>query len=321
MNKFNIGIDLGGTKILAAIINQNNEKIASVKKDTKAFLGSNNTLNRLDNIIQELITTSQIDPSEINGIGFGVPGTVDKETGIILVAPNLGWKNIDLKTFFEKKYPSAKLNIENDVNAGTYGEYVLGINKKAKNVVGLFVGTGLGGGIIINNELYYGAHGFAGEIGHMVINYKGPKCNCGNNGCLEAYASKSGLINSIKNSNTKEALILQEYLNQNNNVLKTSYLKKLILENNLYIKKLIKKMANKLAIGIVNLANLLDPEIIILGGGVVDGLSEYILPQLNKKIKELDFSGIAANLEIRLASLTDDAVMLGAALLTKTTHE
>ncbi|MFA5878707.1 MAG: ROK family protein [Candidatus Margulisiibacteriota bacterium] len=317
MKKYNIGIDVGGTKILAAIINDKNEKIVSIKKNTKAYLGLDQTLNRIDIIIQDLLVAAKFDISSIGGIGFGVPGAVDKTSGKVLIAPNLGWKNIDLKDFFQPKYPGVNLHIENDVNAGTFAEYTLTVEKKIKNVVGMFVGTGLGGGIILNGKLYYGTHGFAGEIGHMVINYKGSKCNCGNQGCLEAYASKAGLINQIKASKTKDALILQKYLSENNDVLKSSYLKKLINENNLYITKLAKKMANKLAIGIINLSNLLDLELIILGGGVIDSMHEYLLPQIKKKIEELNVNNIAANLEIRLAQLSDDAVMIGAALLSQ----
>ncbi len=311
---YTIGIDLGGTKILAALINQKQEKIAELKVETKAFQGVKAVLERIDVLINDLITSQKIKKTELAGIGFGVPGPVDKNTGIVLVAPNLGWKNVDICSFLKDKYP-VYIHVENDVNAGIYGEYILGFKQKYQNMVGMFVGTGIGGGIIINGNLYSGCNGLAGEIGHMIIKYKGAKCNCGQLGCLEAYSSKTGLINHIKKSKDKQADVLKKYLMEKNDVLKSSFIKKQIEEKNQFLIKQIKKMAGKMAIGIINIANILNPDAIVLGGGFVTSLGDIFLNPIREKITTSAFSTNVKGLKIELSVLGDSAVMMGAALL------
>lgn len=316
--KMNIGIDLGGTKIIGVLLTESFEKIAVVKKNTKAHLGLQSVVERIIALVDELLAAASISIDQIDSIGIGVPGPVDSHTRRIITAPNLGWKDVDLKHIIEKQF-NCFTDIQNDVNAGTYAEYVLTLKKQFNHVVGMFVGTGLGGGIILNGQLFYGANGYAGEVGHMIIHKKGLACNCKNNGCLESYASKTGLMNSIKRNLQDPDLAEIRKLLENDPefILKSSFIKKLIQEKNPYMLERIKKMANNIAIGMINLVNILNPEAIILGGGMMDALSDILLPQILKSLNRKAKVTPVHQLEIRIASLGDDAVMLGAALLAK----
>lgn len=320
--KYLIGIDLGGTKIIGVLLDKKYQKKALVKKSTRAYLGQESVLNRISELIESLLTDAKISIDQIESIGIGVPGTVNIITQKIITAPNLGWKNVDLKAYLQKKYPCF-IHIQNDVNAGIYAEYVFTLERKYAHVVGIFIGTGLGGGIIINGNLYLGADGYAGEIGHTIIHKKGKICNCGNRGCLECYTSKAGLLNEIKhNINLEELAEIKALFNGDNNfVLKSSHIRKLILEHNPYMNRKINKMAKNIAYGMLNIINILNPQAIILGGGVMDALSDIVLPKIMKSLKQKATIIPINHLDIRLAALGDDAVMLGAALLAQETKK
>ena len=193
-----ICLDIGGTKILGAIFNMKKEIVYRLKKKTKADGDSvQNVEDTIISVVSEMIEEFGISTSQIKAIAAGAPGVIDQEKGIVLTSPNLPWKNYNIKKPIEKKF-GAPFYIGNDVNVGVLGEHRYGVAKGYKNVVGLFVGTGMGGGLILNNELYTG-HLFKGaEFGHMILIPDGPKCNCGQRGCLEALSSKQGISDFIR---------------------------------------------------------------------------------------------------------------------------
>lgn len=313
---YRIGIDLGGTKIIGAIFDEKHKKLASIKKNTKGFQGPEVTIKRIVDLIYSLLKTSHLSVKAISSIGFGVPSSVDHLSGKMLTAPNLGWKDVNLKVAIEKEF-GIFTYVENDVNAGTYGEYVMTLKKKYEHVVGIFFGTGIGGGLIINGQLFHGARGMAGEIGHMVLKPNGLLCGCGNKGCFETVASKSGILHQMKlDSKKKGNQFLKKVVKKEDAlVVKSSDLKKALELGDPYITKQVAKMARYMGLGIANIINILNPQAVILGGGVMEGLKDYLWPALLKNLNKNAFPGSLETVEIRVCELGDDAVMIGASLL------
>ena len=193
---YTLGIDLGGTKILAAVMDAEGQILCRVKKKTRVDLGQMMIIDRISRTVHEAIECSGIQPKKIRCIGIGAPGPINWQTGIMAEAPNLGFKDFNIKRAMEENLGITTFAF-NDVNAGTWGEYVLGAGRGSSSCLGVFVGTGIGSGIIIHHKLYEGAGRFAGEIGHMCIKLHGPVCGCGRRGCLEALASRTAMTRDI----------------------------------------------------------------------------------------------------------------------------
>ena len=198
-----VGVDMGGTKILAAVINAKGEIVQQAKRATKPKKGPEEVIERITRCIREAIDSAELNPSQIRAIGIGSPGPLDPETGVIIFAPNLGWSNVPLKAKLEANL-SIPTFVDNDVNVGTLGEYAFGAGQGVKNLVGIFVGTGIGGGIILDGKLFHGVNKTAGEVGHMIVEAKGPRCGCGNFGCLEAVASRTAITRDLQKAILKK---------------------------------------------------------------------------------------------------------------------
>ena len=170
-----VGVDMGGTKILSAVIDAEGNILSTAKLPTKADAGTSVVIDRITDSIQKAIAKSGVNEASIEAVGIGSPGPLDPETGVVIFAPNLGWRDVPLKAELEARIGIPTF-VDNDVNVGTLGEHVFGAGQGVQNVVGIFVGTGIGGGIILQGELFHGASKTAGEIGHIVVKAGGPKC-------------------------------------------------------------------------------------------------------------------------------------------------
>ncbi len=291
-----IGLDVGGTKILGALIN-NKTIVSSHKEKTNA---ANSTAEQIFEQIKSVITTLKKD-NPIKGIGIGIPGSINTQTGVIGFSPNLPFKDFPIKEKLAQHF-NVPIAIENDVNAGLLGEHWAGAAKEYSNVVGIFVGTGIGGAIIINDQLYHGKHSIAGEIGHMKLKINGPACNCGEKGCLEALASKV----SIQRALEKQGFTFDS-------IIKSSFIKEQLEKGNKEVKEVMKKAAISLGEAAGSIVNILDPEAIILGGGVMESLGDFFL----KKIKPVANKRALVKPNIKLASLGDYSIVYGAVYLVK----
>jgi glucokinase len=193
-----VGLDLGGTKILAGVFKHSMECVATAKLSTKSQRGVKAVMERIDRCVRDAVDEADLSMKQIAGIGIGAPGAVDFNEGRVIFAPNMeGWKDVPLKKELEKLL-GVPVFVENDCNVAALGVYVAELKSKPRNMVGIFVGTGIGGGIIINGQLYGGFSHTAGEVGHMVLEVNGPKCGCGNKGCFEALASRTAMFQQIK---------------------------------------------------------------------------------------------------------------------------
>jgi glucokinase len=286
-----IGIDLGGTKIAGVLATPSGKVLMDVNIPTEAHKGKKAVFNNIHKAIHMLKESKKV---KINAIGIGAPGPIDYEKGIVVEAPNLpGWKRVHLKSIFEKKY-KIPVFVDNDANCATLAEAWFGAGKNVKNFLYMTVSTGIGGGIVINKKLYRGANGSAGEFGHMVIDMNGAKCGCGNNGCLEALASGT----SIKKRTGMEAYAIDLAARQGD--------KKSL--------KVIEETAHYLAIGIANLVNIFNPEMVIIGGGL-SNMQELIFDPIRKDFKKYAMILSAKSVKIVRAKLGNDAGVLGAAAL------
>lgn len=303
-----IGIDLGGTNIAAGLVNDEGVLIEKMSILTNTSRSSDKIIKDIYLLIEKMIAKTT---DKVKYIGIGIPGLVNKDMSLVLKCPNLNWENVPLMKGLEKlKIP---IIIDNDANLAAYAEYKIGSLKNTKNSVVLTLGTGIGGGIIIDNKEFRGGYGLGSEIGHMVIGENFYDCGCGKNGCFETFASATAIIKYaeylIKNTDKKSKL--RDFKNITaKDVIELSKEKDEIalLTFNRFIKYL--------SIGIVNIINLIDPNKIALGGGI-SATGDYLLDNLNADIKKHLFLENYESAEIVIAELGNDAGIIGAALLAK----
>jgi glucokinase len=273
-----IGVDIGGTKIESALVRDDGSVAISIRIDTP----SNTIPSEIINSIYAAIDGVLLERKEyIKGIGVGAPGQVELNTGKIIYAPNLNWHNVPLKELLLKKY-TLPVYVDNDVRCAMLAEYKFGVAKNVSNFVCVFVGTGIGGGIMINGRVLRGVTNSAAEIGHMTLEKDGPKCNCGNSGCLESLASGPKIIEyameRIKKRNSLIKNIVDNQLEKVNiDVIQRAF----ELKDKIAIETL-ERAAEYIGVGVANLINIFNPEMIILGGGVINAS-----PSLLKMIKDV----------------------------------
>jgi glucokinase len=314
--KYSIGVDLGGTNIVSAIVNCQGKIVNSFKAPTFAERGKEATIKRIIETIHENIIQSTIALDDIIGIGIGAPGPLDVKRGIINFAPNLpGWIDVPLKKKLENEF-NMKIVLENDANAAAWGERCFGAGQGVNNLVCFTLGTGIGGGIIIDGKIYHGNNYGAAELGHMTVNKDGPRCNCGNYGCLEAYSSATGIKNRIKNR-IKEG-IKSEFLNFDDDNLFESLRLKSIFEaarkGDRLTSDIVEEAISYLGIAIANIANILNPEMVVLVGGITNEGDKLLIP-LRKEVKKRAFYSNYKSLKIVIGKLAGNAGVLGAAAL------
>ncbi|MGA1825350.1 MAG: ROK family protein [bacterium] len=314
-----IGIDLGGTNLRAGAVAEDGHIIYSKIEPTCAEQGVESVTKHLINCIDHCINhtdsiTTSHNSSKLKGIGIGCPGIIDMEKGIIHVSPNLpGWHDVPLKKLLEERF-KVPVYVENDANTVAFGEKAFGAGRNASSLVCLTLGTGIGGGIILDGKIWHGCKGMAGEVGHMTIIHDGIRCNCGNRGCLEAYASATALVNfTVDSLKQGDESILSQVIERGEEITAEIIYKAAMDRDSLSL-RLLQQTGRYLGIGIATLINLLNPEMIILGGGMAHSWDMFY-PAMAEEIKERAFDIPAASAQIVKAQLGNDAGILGAAAL------
>ena len=237
---------------------------------------------------------------------------------MVIFAPNLpGWKDVPVKTVVEKALKKPVF-LDNDVNVGTLGEHVLGVGRGVRDLVGIFVGTGIGGGVIMDGRLHRGLNKTAGEIGHMIVEIGGPRCGCGNRGCLEAIASRSAISRDIAAAigKGKKSKQIKRRLSDPASI-KSSDISRALKQGDRDVEKIVKRAAVALGIAAVNIIHILNPEMIVLGGGVVEAFGDHIVPPVRKTVKKKSLPLTGNLVQIVPAELGDDASVLGASVLAR----
>jgi glucokinase len=286
-----IGIDFGGTKILTGLADDKGRLIAAVRLDTEAKQGKKKVIAKLIKSVNLVLAKAGVPLSKVSRIGVGAPGPIINGA-IIASAPNLpGWKKVNLKQILQRAFKKPVV-IENDANAAALAEYRFGAGKGSKNMIYMTVSTGIGGGIILDGKLYRGSTGTAGEVGHMIIDPKGPKCGCGNHGDLEALSSGPSIARAAGQKDAVKAVEVAR-------------------KGNKRAKKAIADAAKNLGIGIGNLNNLLNIDIVVIGGGV-SNMKELIFTPARHWAKEVSLLEPGKHLKIVPAKLKDHVGVMGA---------
>ena len=311
--EYYVGIDLGGTNIAAAVVDEYGTIYGRSTKKTNAPRSYREIFSDMAECARDAAKESGISFDDIVSVGIGCPGAIDKENGNIEFSNNLDFYDVPITEYMEKLL-GKKVYVENDANAAAWGEYLAGCGKGTDSLVMITLGTGVGSGIIDNGHLLTGAYGKGAEIGHMTLISGGEKCTCGRKGCFEAYASATALINQTKKAMKKnpdsDMWHVSKCLSKVNG--KTAFNAK-----DKVAKDVIKNYLDYLSEGVVNIVNIFQPEVICLGGGVSNA-GEKILKPVRKNVKKYAFSRFGKKqTEVKIATLGNDAGIIGAALLWK----
>ncbi len=314
MKKYSIGIDLGGTKILAGIVNtETGEVLAYAKKRTKVQTGkgSDILIKRVIKTIEAALEKSNIPINEIEKIGIGLPGQVDRDNGILISAPNLYAYDLNFKKILGDHF-GIDVKVSNDVDVATIGEHKFGAGVGYDSAVCVFVGTGVGAGIIQNGTIWIGSSGTAGEIGHIVVASGGRPCACGGSGCLEAYASRTAIEKKILarlKKGHKSSIEVSD-----DEVIRSNSIKEAVENNDELVIGILNEAAEYLSCGLASVVNFLNPEVIILGGGLIEAV-DYFYDLTVKKTRAKALPVPAQKIKIIKTKLGDFSGIIGAAML------
>lgn len=308
-----VGVDVGGTKVMSGVVDPRWKVLGRSKKKTKAHKGSEAVIERIVGAVEESVEAAKTDWDSIAGVSIGFPAPLDSEKGVIYSAPNLvGWTNFPLARTLEKAL-NCPVVIDNDVNMGTLGEKEFGAGSGARNMIGIFVGTGIGGGIICEGKLLAGRNGTAGEIGHLVIDVNGPPCGCGSKGCLESLASRNAMARAIRAAidRGEKCLLAEEFKKDNTTQITSGDLLDAMEKGDKVVKGILKDTSRYLGIAVGSLINLLGPEVVVLGGGVIEALKSYMMDRIREEAEKFSLPNARKGVRIAAAKLGDDAVFMG----------
>ena len=314
--KYYIGIDLGGTNIAAGLVGEDGTLFTRLSVQTRSGRSAGEIVQDMAELAKKAAQEGNVSWEEIEAVGLGVPGTANKETGIVEYANNLGFYDEPLVSMMEKALPGKKIRFDNDANAAAWGEYTAGSGKGVNSMLAVTLGTGVGGGIILDGKLYEGINYAAGEFGHFTIDRNGISCNCGRKGCFEAYASATALI-----SQTKEAMldnpqsILWELCGGKIEHVEGKTLFDGVRREDAAALFVFDRYIEYLAAGLLDLINIFQPELICIGGGISKA-GDLLLDPLKRIIDQGDYARTSKRrTRITAAVLDNDAGLIGAALL------
>lgn len=313
--KMIVSIDLGGTKMLTALYSNDQDILDSVKTKTPQTTEGDEILKLMLESVKELKKKNSLNDHDIHGIAVAVPSAVDFKNGVVLSATNIGFEHYPLRDKLNDALGVPAL-VDNDVNAGIYGEFKRGAGKGKRHIIGIYPGTGIGGGLVLNGHLYRGANGGAGELGHMIVQSNGRLCGCGRYGCLETLASKTALAKDlVQLASTGKAPSILEKVGTDFTKIKSSHIKKAMDAGEEAAIDLVHRAADFLGIGMANYVNIFNPEMIILGGGLIEKLGEDFVKRAEKGMRDNAMPVLLKDVEVKIAELGDDTVITGAALL------
>lgn len=310
-----VGIDFGGTKILAGVVNVDTGRLVGTgKKKTRHPNEQDDLIKRIISVVDESIQEAGVDPRKLTGIGIGAAGMVNRDKGILLNAVNLGLQEVALAGPLSDHY-RLPARLGNDVEVATLGEMTFGAGRDCDDFVCIFVGTGIGSGIVLGGEQYRGWSGTAGEVGHIPIEPNGRLCGCGGTGCLEAYASRTAVAKQIVQDISRGMdSVVKDKIDMSKGILRSKALAQAVENGDPVVLRAVSDAARYMGLGLATVANFLNPQRIILGGGLVEALDFYFkMAESEAKFKGLRIA--TKKLEIVKAELGDYAGIVGASLL------
>lgn len=309
-----VGVDLGTLNTIAVVVDLEGKIRERIEHPTNGKRSKNEVIQRLKAVIHEVITASNINIQKIAGIGLAVPGLVDSKKGIMLITPNFSWRDTPIGEILKKEFHTP-IFIDNNNNAMALSEAEFGIARGIRNFICVNVGIGIGSGIVINGELYRGETECTGEIGHTTVDYNGPKCSCGNNGCLEVMAAAPAIARrAVKAIKEGEKTLITELVNSDLDQISAAMVAEAANKGDKLARGIIEKTGEYLGTGIANVINLFNPQMVIIGGGVAQA-GNLIFNPLKKTMKKRAFPVPAKVVKIVASSLGRDCTVIGAATL------
>lgn len=314
--RYIVGVDLGGTNIVVGAMPEDGARQLAVRtSSTHAELGAEAVVDRIASMVSEVVAdvmqTEKASKSDFLGVGVGAPGPLDRERGMVVVAPNLGWRDFPLRDSISDRV-GLPVALDNDANCATMGEWWQGAARGARNVVGITIGTGIGGGLILDGVLYHGSSDVAGEIGHTTIDSTGRYCRCGNYGCLEAYASGPAIALRAREALERdEVSMLRRMVGGRLDELTAATVYAAANAGDSLALEVVRDTARFLGTGIGNLLNILNPDVVVITGGVTQA-GEPLFEPLRAEVKRRAFRPAVDACRIVMGSLRSSAGMVGA---------
>ncbi len=312
--KKRIGIDVGGTNVKIALVDGNGKIIYSNSVPTYAKMGYEYTVNNIKQAIRDLMKETNTDSKSIDAIGFDFPGQVDYKTGVVKLAPNIpGWVNVPIAQMIEEEF-HIPTRIDNDVRCAALGELKFGAGRGCKNFICMTVGTGIGSGLVIDGKIVRGAANAAGELGHIKLQMQGgPLCGCGDTGCLEAFASGPAIV-AMAYDYIKGGKAAKFSEMAGDSEITPYIVAKAAEEGDPVAKRIFEIIGEYIGIGLSSVINLLNPEKVIIGGGVAES-GDLLLDPIRRTVKERAMSVAGSSVEIVKAELGNSAGVIGASML------
>lgn len=308
-----VGFDLGGTKMLTAVYDEKLNRLSRERKKTRAHLGAEANVERMIKLVDAALAKAKLPRERIAGIGVGVPGPLDLEAGIVREAPNLGWKDLPLVDRLQKEM-GCPVVIGNDVDLGVYGEYRAGAGKGARCVIGVFPGTGIGGGCVYKGKIYRGKTMSCLEIGHIPILPEGPLCGCGLRGCLEAVASRLAVsAQALAAAHRGQAPYLYKKSELCLSGVRSSTLAASVENGDKAVENILRTAADYIGRGVATLVHLMAPDVVVLGGGLVEAMPDMLRECVETTARKRTLKSMRETFRIEIAELGDDAAITGAA--------
>ena len=313
--RFYLGVDIGGTKIQAILVDSAGVILHRARTPTPQGDDPELVLAAAEELMGQLVGQANRAISEVSAIGAAVAGVVDPKKGRVVFAPNMSLTGVELGPRWEKRF-GVPVAVGNDTNLGTLAERWLGAARKARSAFGIFVGTGIGGGLILRNRLWRGARESAAEIGHIVMEMNGPECGCRNRGCLEALASRTAIERQLRQAiqNGRHS-ILTELTGGDLQRIRSGVLRQALAAGDALVQEVLARAAEVLGYACLTVRHLVDPEVIILGGGVIEACGHFMVPIVQKIVEGDRLAGARPGGQVLVSALGDDAVALGAAAL------
>ena len=314
--RYIIGVDLGGTNIVAGAMPEDGSREIAIRSEpTRASQGAEAVVDRIarmiDTVIAETIAETNAKREDFAGVGIGSPGPLDRERGIVIVTPNLGWRNFPLRDEVSKRV-GLPASLDNDANCATLGEWWCGAAKGARHVIGITIGTGIGGGLILDGRLFHGASDVAGEIGHTTIDSTGRRCNCGNYGCLEAYASGPAIAERAREAlEGGEPSILPKLVDDDLSKITAQLVYDAAKKDDDVARQVVRETANFLGAGVANLLNIFNPDVVVIAGGVTQAGAPLFEP-LRAEVRRRAFRPAVEACKILPGTLRGSAGVVGA---------
>jgi len=313
-----VGVDMGGTSLRALVVDGKDKVLAEEKMPTNPSQKATRLVAGVAALVERAVHAAKLTRSDLRAVSVGAPGTIDWH-GVVLRAPNLGWKDVPLGQQLKARL-GVPVVVDNDVNAGVLGEHALGAGSGVQEMAGIFVGTGIGGAIIARGRLYKGSSGAAGEIGHTVLMVDGPRCSCGHRGCAEALASRTAMERDVRAAikagrpSAVSAIMKARHKQR----MTSSVIHAALNQKDAVMREVMERAQHYLGILVANVVNLLDPERVVIGGGIAERMGEdFVAPIRTTACEYFLRQADARRVKILPGTLGDNAGALGAVVLAR----